>query len=391
MPYCRLLRNRLRHKPGLEGTLKIVIFGLSITSSWGNGHATTFRALALALHERGHRIVFYEKDVEWYASNRDMPKPPFCEVRLYSEWAEVRKVAANDLANADVAMVGSYFPDGLSAIEEMLSSSVPVKTFYDIDTPITISQLRETGRTDYLHADQVPGFDFYFSFTGGPMLSEIESRFGARRAVPLYCSFDPDEYRKFGVSRRFECDLSYMGTYAPDRQPKIDELLCEPARRLPSHKFLVAGPQYPKSLVWPANVRRIVHLNPRWHARFYSSSRLTLNVTRRDMVQAGFSPSVRLFEAAACSATIVSDNWPGLESFFEPGEEILLPTNGNDVVRLLREVSPENLKQIGRRAQQRVLAEHTSQKRAEQFEAYVGESSSLPSVQPLDAITTTSA
>ena len=360
-----------------EEELKIVIFGLSITSSWGNGHATTFRALARALHERGHRIVFYEKNVQWYASNRDMPEPAFCEVRLYENWAAVRSSVVGELADADVAVVGSYFPDGRAAIDEVLNSAVPVKTFYDIDTPITVSQLRETGKTDYLRADQIPGFDVYFSFTGGPMLHEIEASFGARRAVPLYCSFDPDEYRKFGVNKRFACDLSYMGTYAPDRQPKIDELLCEPARQLPEMKFIVAGPQYPKSIEWPNNVRRIIHLNPRWHARFYSSSRLTLNVTRRDMVRAGYSPSVRLFEAAACGATIVSDNWPGLDTFFTPGEEILLPTSGDGIVLMLRDTSPQELQQIGQRAQQRVLAEHTSQKRAEQFEQQVwGRSSS---------------
>jgi len=351
--------------------LKIVIFGLSITSSWGNGHATTFRALARALHDRGHRIVFYEHDVEWYASNRDMPEPPFCEVRLFEEWNAIRKSAMAEVSEADVAMVGSYFPDGLAAIEELADSKVPVKTFYDIDTPITVTQLKETGRTAYVRADQLPMFDLYFSFTGGPMLQEIEDRFRARRAVPLYCSFDPKEYRKFGVNKRFACDLSYMGTYAPDRQPKIEELLCEPARALPGSSFLVAGPQYPKQIQWPRNVRRIMHLNPRWHARFYSSSRFTLNVTRRDMVRAGFSPSVRLFEAAACGSTIVSDNWPGLETFFTPGEEILLPVDSGDVVRIMKESGSDELQQIGRRAQERVLAEHTSAKRAEDFELQV--------------------
>jgi spore maturation protein CgeB len=351
--------------------MKIVVFGLSITSSWGNGHATTFRALLRALYERGHRIIFYERDVEWYASNRDLPHPDFCEVKLFEDWQQIRNKALADLSDADVAMVGSYFPDGQQVIDDVLSSSVPAKTFYDIDTPITISQLRESGATDYLRADQIPGFDIYFSFTGGPMLREIETRFGARRAEPLYCSFDPDEYRKFGVNQRFACDLSYMGTYAPDRQPKIDDLLCAPAQQLPEMKFILAGPQYPKTMVWPANVRRIVHLNPRWHARFYSSSRFTLNVTRRDMVQAGFSPSVRLFEAAACGATILSDNWPGLDTFFLPGEEILLPTSGDDVVRLLRESPSREIQSIGQRAQQRVLAEHTSSKRAEQFERSV--------------------
>ncbi len=360
--------------------MKIVIFGLSITSSWGNGHATTFRALARALHDRGHRIVFYERDVEWYASNRDMPEPPFCEVRLYEDWNAIRGLATAETNDADVAVVGSYFPDGLAAIEDLADSRVPVKTFYDIDTPITVSQLRESGRTDYLRADQLAIFDLYLSFTGGPMLREIEN-FGARRAVPLYCSFDPAEYRRFGVNKRFACDLSYMGTYAPDRQQKIDELLCEPARQLPDLNFIVAGPQYPKSIKWPANVRRITHLNPRWHARFYSSSRLTLNVTRRDMVLAGFSPSVRLFEAAACAATIVSDNWPGLDSFFTPGEEILLPTTSDDVVRILRDFSADVMRKIGGQAQQRVLSEHTSSRRAEEFERYIAEVSSTSSTE----------
>ena len=348
--------------------MKIVVFGLSITSSWGNGHATTFRALLKALHERGHHIVFYEKDLEWYASNRDLPVPGFCEVRLFDDWADVLPGARAELRNADVAMVGSYFPHGVAAIGEILDCPSAVKAFYDIDTPITMTQLREQGRTDYLQAEQVPELDVYFSFTGGPALRELEAVFGARMAVPLYCSFDPETYHPRRPGRRFGADLSYMGTYAADRQPKIEQMLCEPARRLAEGKFLVAGPQYPKDLKWPANVRRIMHLNPRWHPTFYSSSRLTLNVTRRDMVMAGYSPSVRLFEAAACGATIISDNWPGLDTFFRIGEEILLPAGADDVVRYLTAYDDAELRAIGRRACDRVLAEHTSAHRAREFE-----------------------
>jgi spore maturation protein CgeB len=351
--------------------VKIVIFGLSITSSWGNGHATTFRALCRALRARGHRIVFFEHNLEWYENNRDLPNPEFCEVHLFENWKEVLPLARRELRDCDLAMVGSYFPDGIAASNEVLDHAPAVKAFYDIDTPITVAQLRERGETDYLRLDQIAGFDLYFSFTGGPMLREIEERFGARRAVPLYCSFDPDQYHSFPVHKRFACDLSYMGTYAPDRQPKIEELLCAPARRLADRNFIVAGPQYPNSVKWPPNVRHIIHLNPRWHAHFYSSSRMTLNVTRRDMVQAGYSPSVRLFEAAACGATIVSDNWPGLDSFFEPGSEILTPVSSDDVCRYISEADASDLRQIGRRAQQRVLAEHTSQRRAEEFEQAV--------------------
>ncbi len=351
--------------------MKIVIFGLSITSSWGNGHATTFRALARALHARGHRVVFFEKDVEWYASNRDLPEPGFCELKLYTRWADVLPTARRELASADVAMVGSYFPDGIAAMDAMLDSSAAVRTFYDIDTPITVATLRDRGATDYIRADQLPALDVYFSFTGGPMLGELETRFGIRRAAPLYCSFDPERYRTYPRSPRFACAMSYMGTYAPDRQPKLEEFLFGAASALPEEQFIVAGPQYPRHVRWPRNVRHIVHLNPRWHPHLYSSSRLILNVTRRDMVLAGYSPSVRLFEAAACAAAIVSDNWPGLDAFFEPGREILLPASADEMLRYVRELHEDELREIGLAAQRRVLAAHTSQQRAKEFEDQV--------------------
>lgn len=355
--------------------MKIVIFGLSITSAWGNGHATTFRALLEALRRRGHDIIFYEKDLEWYASNRDLPDPPFCKVRLFKEWLAIAAEARKELNEADVGLVGSYFPNGLAAIDELFDSRAAVKAFYDVDTPVTVSGLRQHGRTDYLKAEQVPGFDVYFSFTGGPMLREIEERFAAKCATPLYCSFDPRQYRRFKANNRFACDLSYMGTYAADRQAKLEEFLALPAQRCADKTFIVAGPQYPKNIWWPKNVRRIVHLNPRWHARFYSSSRLTLNITRREMVIAGYSPSVRLFEAAACGAAIVSDNWPGLDTFFVPGREILLPVDAHDVSRYMA-FSDSELQAIGAAAQQRVLAEHTSEARAIQFEEAVKAASS---------------
>ncbi len=358
--------------------MKIVVFGLSVTSTWGNGHGTTFRALLGALHKRGHTITFFEKDVEWYASNRDLPNPTFCNVQLYQDWEATQPRVRRELEDADVALVGSYFPDGIAALDEIADSNAAVKAFYDIDTPITVAALRVHGRTDYIEARQIPRLDIYFSFTGGPMLREIETRLGASRAVPLYCSFDPQEYRRLPINDRFACDLSYMGTYAPDRQPKLEELLCAPARQLANQSFIVAGPQYPSALDWPKNVEHIPHISPMWHPAFYSSSRFTLNVTRRDMSMAGYSPSVRLFEAAACGAAIVSDNWPGLDTFFIPGKEILLPIGTDDVVRYLTECSDEEARRIGDCARERVLAEHTSLHRARDFEREVENAQSLP-------------
>ena len=350
--------------------MKIVICGLAITSSWGNGHATTYRALVRALDARGHEVVFFERDLEWYASNRDMPEPPFCRVHIYDRWEEVRPRLRRELSDADVAIIGSYFPDGVAVASEILDSRAPVKAFYDIDTPITISKLR-TGDEEYLRRDQIPGFDLYFSFTGGPMLREIESRFGARRAVPLYCSFDPTRYRLCEVDAKYRCDLSYMGTYAPDRQSTLNELLCEPARFLRGRQFIVAGPQYPAEIRWPNNVKRIIHLEPKFHPPFYCSSRFTLNLTRKQMIAVGYSPSVRLFEAAGCGAAIVSDRWEGLESFFIPEREILLANSREDVVGFLNHFSDQQVREIGRRAQERVLREHSAEKRAMQFEEFV--------------------
>ena len=348
--------------------MRIIFFGLSITSSWGNGHATTYRALCQALSRRGHSIVFFERNAEWYQHNRDLPDPPYCDVKLFSSWNEVLPEVRAALSACDVAVVGSYFPDGIAAMEEVLFSRAALKAFYDIDTPVTVRSLVDRGGADYLLRRHLPALDIYFSFTGGPMLKRLEEEFETPFAVPLYCSVDPEKHRELPAEARFACDLSYMGTYAPDRQPKIDELLCAPARQLATRKFVVAGPQYPAHIEWPDNVERINHLGPRHHASLYSSSRITLNVTRREMVLAGYSPSVRLFEAAACAAAIASDNWPGLGTFFAPAKEILLPAHGDDVVRYLLDYDPAELRRIGRAARERVLAGHTSDVRAKEFE-----------------------
>ena len=346
--------------------MKIVFFGLSITSSWGNGHATTYRSLAKGLHLAGHEVVFFEKDLEWYRDNRDCPAPDYCRVVMVEDWARAFRRIRDDVRDADAVIAGSYVPGGAELIDFLLGAPVAVKAFYDIDTPITVAQLREQGGTQYLRAEQIPGFDIYFSFTGGPLLDTLPQEFGARHAVPLYCSIDPSHYHR-REGKRYACDMSYMGTYAPDRQPKIDEWLIAVAETSPKKRFIVAGPQYPRSVRWPRNVQRIQHLNPRWHPHLYSSSRLTLNVTRRDMMRAGYSPSVRLFEAAACGAAIISDSWPGLEEFLEPGKEILLATSGDDVCRYL-ECTEQELSAIGEAAQAKILERHSNRQRALELE-----------------------
>jgi spore maturation protein CgeB len=336
--------------------VKTVWLGLSITSSWGNGHATNYRGLLPALARRGHDVLFLERDVPWYAANRDFDAP---FVRLYQGVDELARFA-DDVRRADLVVVGSYVPDGCEVAEWVLAEAEGVTAFWDIDTPVTAAKLAR-GDHEYLSPDLVPRFDLYLSFTGGPFLETL----GARRPTPFYCVADTTLYRPLDVPSRWE--LGYLGTYSDDRQPKVDELLVGPAQARPDRAFAVAGPQYPESIAWPANVERFESLAPPDHPAFYAAQRFTLNVTRADMVAAGWSPSVRLFEAAACGVPVVTDWWDGLDAFFEPGLEILVAESGDDVLRHLREGDPR----VGARARGRVLAEHTADHRAAELERHV--------------------
>jgi spore maturation protein CgeB len=351
--------------------MKLVVFGLSISSSWGNGHATTYRALLRAFAARGHEVVFYEWNAPWYAENRDHPDPRYVTLKLWDEWDDVRAEAIAEAREADATIVGSYVNGGPRVIDDLAEAGVDPLFFYDIDTPVTVAALRNGG-AEYLRTDQVPLFTRYLSFTGGPFLREVvEGELGAREAVPLYCSVDGERYHPTQPDRELTCELAYMGTYAADRQPVVEKFLLDVAERMPRKRFIVAGPQYPAETLWPGNVRHIHHLPPQRHPTFYSSAAWQLNATRADMVMAGWSPSVRLFEAAACGAAMISDRWNGLDHFFTPGSEILLPESTDEVVEILRRTHPDDRRAIGAAARARILAAHTAEHRAEELEAYV--------------------
>lgn len=347
--------------------LRIVILGLSITSSWGNGHATTYRGLVRELVKRGHDVLFLERDVPWYADNRDLPRPPFGRTMLYGNLPELRKRFTRNVREADLVILGSYVPQGVEVGEWVLREARGARAFYDIDTPVTLAKLAR-GEHEYLEPQQIARYDLYLSFTGGPTLRRLEREFKSPCARALYCSFDPELY--FPEPHDSEWDLGYMGTYSVDRQPTLDRLLVKPARRWRDGRFVVAGPQYPDELRWPRNVEYTAHLPPREHRAFYNRQRFTLNVTRADMIAAGWSPSVRLFEAAACATPIISDCWEGIDSLFEPGREILLARDADDVLAILRNTSESERRAMGRRARKRVLAEHTAGHRARELETY---------------------
>ena len=355
--------------------MRLVVLGLSLSSAWGNGHATTFRALLGAFAARGHDILFLERDVPWYADHRDLPDPSFCRLAFYPD-VDALAGWRDAITDADAVIVGSYVPDGVAVGRFVQQVARGVTAFYDIDTPVTLAKLAR-GDHEYLSPELIPDYDTYLSFTGGPTLERLERDYGSPAARALYCSVDPARYAATGAAKRW--DLSYLGTYSDDRQPTLERLLLAAARAMPDGRFVVAGPQYPADIAWPANVERIEHLAPADHADFYSASRWTLNVTRADMIAAGWSPSVRLFEAAACGTAIVSDRWDGIDDLLEPGREIVL---ADDTGAVLAALTGADAAAIGGAARDRVLAAHTAAHRAAELEGYLAAAGAAPRVRP---------
>jgi len=342
--------------------MKLVVFGLTVSSSWGNGHATLWRGLARALARRGHRLLFFERDVPWYAEHRDLTELPGGELILYRDWAEAGPLARRHLADADVAMVTSYCPDGLAATNATLASPAARKVFWDLDTPVTLARLAAGEPVEAVGPRGLRDFDFALSYTGGPALKALTDHLGARRAVPLYGFVDPEMHRPTAPDARFRADLSYLGTYAADRQHRLEELFVEPARRRPDRRFVLAGALYPHGFPWTDNIFFVRHLPPAEHPAFFAASRLTLSVTRAAMAAMGWCPSGRLFEAAACGCPVISDAWDGLDHFFTPGTEILVARGTPDAMAALS-LSDAELQRIGRAARDRALACHTADRR----------------------------
>jgi spore maturation protein CgeB len=341
--------------------VRIVILGLSLSSSWGNGHATTYRSLIRGLNALGCRVDFLERDVPWYGDNRDIGSPDYCRLHFYDSVDALGRQYASLIHGADAVIVGSYVPQGVAVIDLVHGLKPRSLSFYDIDTPVTLAKL-ERGDEEYLSRRQVGLFETYFSFSGGEVLDRLERHFDARRARPLYCSVDETLHRPTGEPVIW--DLGYLGTYSVDRQPMLERLLLGPARRLPHRRFVIAGPMYPNAIHWPANVERIEHLPPAEHPSFYSRQRFTLNLTRADMVAAGWSPSVRLFEAGAVGTPVISDPWPGLEHFLPLGEAVLSAQSSDEVVQLLTELPERRRRQVADASRARTLAAHTGRVRA---------------------------
>ncbi len=346
--------------------MKLVVFGLTISSSWGNGHATLLRGLLRQLIARGHEVTFFERDVPYYAAHRDLQELSGGALKFYHDWTEVLPVAVREVAEADAAMVTSYCPDGLDASELVWNSSA-LRLFYDLDTPVTFSRLRQGEPLSYIGPRGLRDFDLVLSFTGGGALTALEEELGARKVAALYGSVDPDVHRPVPPNDQYRSSFSYLGTYAPDRQSALEALFIEPARELAQKRFVIGGAQYPADFPWSPNIFFVRHLPPREHPTFFCSSKMTLNVTRQAMSAMGWCPSGRLFEAAACGVPIVTDWWEGLDEFFTPGAEIIVAQTTSDAVAALQMTEAERSK-LSRAARERTLAEHTAEQRAQEFE-----------------------
>ncbi len=358
----------------MKSTYDIVILGLTITSSWGNGHATTYRGLVRELVRRGYRVLFLERDMPWYAVNRDLAQPPYGRTELYSSMRELKTRYTEVVQNADLVIVGSYVPDGTAVGEWVTHTARGICAFYDIDTPVTMGKLQR-GDYEYISPFLIPRYNLYLSFAGGPILNLLEQAYGSPMARPLYCSVDVNLY--YPMQAEIKYDLGYMGTYCADRQEPLDMLMLETARKWKEGKFSVAGPQYPPEIRWPDNVERIDHLAPSRHCGFYCSQRYTLNLTRAEMVNAGYAPSVRLFEAAACGVPIISDYWEGLSRFFIFGEEILISSSSENTYKYLTEIPEHKRLEIGERGRKRVLSEHSAAHRVQELETYALEAAKI--------------
>jgi spore maturation protein CgeB len=357
--------------------MKIVFFGLTISSSWGNGHATLLRGLFKALTARGHEIVFFERDVPYYAAHRDIVESPHIALHLYREWRDVIGTARKELSEADVAVVTSYCPDGIEATEMVVSANVNLRVFYDLDTPVTLEALQKGEQLSYIGPRGLVDFDLVLSYTGGAALTALKDQLGARRVVPLFGSVDPEIHHPACSLAGYHADLSYLGTYAADRQQALDELFIQVARRLPRKRFVLGGSKYPADFPWRQNIWYVQHVAPSAHAAFFCSSPLTLNITRGAMARMGYCPSGRLFEAAACGVAIVSDEFAGLDEFFQPGSEIIVARTTEDVIAAMQ-LPPDELAQIARAGRERVLNSHTAAHRAAELERIFEESLNIP-------------
>jgi spore maturation protein CgeB len=349
----------------MKAPLEIALFGSSLVSAYWNGAVTYYRGIVRALAARGHRVTFYEPDVLERQQHRDIPDPPWAEVVVYSGTLvdDVHRVLER-ARRADVIIKAS----GVGAFDALLDREVPhavkpgaISALWELDSPATIERLRSNPADPFRAL--VPRYHIVFTNGGGPAVVRGYVELGARLCVPIYNAVDPATHFPVSAEPHWFADLSLLTNRSPDREARVGELFLRPASLLPQKTFLLGGNGWEGRGV-PPNVRAIGHVYTSDHNAFNASARCVLNVTRDSMAANGWSPTTRVFEAAGAGACVISDAWEGLEIFLEPGREVLVAQDGEDVARILRDMTAVRAREIGAAARARVLAHHTYAQRA---------------------------
>ncbi len=352
--------------------LRIAFFGSSLVSAYWNGAATYYRGVIRALHKRGHRVTFYEPDAYDRQKHRDMADPEWAKVVVYPATEADVDRCLQDARGAELVVKAS----GVGVFDELLERRVlelqrpsTRVVFWDVDAPATLERMEQDAADPFRAL--VPRYDLVFTYGGGEPVVRAYARVGAKRCVPVYNALDPSTHHPVEPQRRFECDLAFLGNRLPDREERVNAFFFDAARKLPEKRFLIGGNGWAGAAM-PPNVRDVGHVYTQDHNAFNCTPRAVLNINRASMARFGFSPATRVFEAAGAAACLITDAFEGVETFLEPGREILVASSGEEVAELLGSLSPEQAARIGRAARERVLAEHTYDHRAAQFEAALG-------------------
>jgi spore maturation protein CgeB len=354
--------------------MNIAFFASSLVSAYWNGAATYYRGIVRALHNRGHRVTFYESDAYDRQKHRDIPDPDWATVIVYSHQGtdDVRR-CLREAADADLIVKASgngVFDDLLEAAVLELKTPSNLVAFWDVDAPATLDRVGHN--PDDPFRPLIPRYDLVLTYGGGDPVVQAYERLGARRCVPIYNALDPSTHHPVPPDERFTADLGFLGNRLPDREARVEQFFLNVAAALPDKTFLLGGNGWHDKPI-PSNVKYVGHVYTRDHNAFNCTPRAVLNVNRESMARYGFSPATRVFEAAGAGAAIITDAFEGVETFFEPGKEILVARDGNEVAEHVRQMTPERAKALGDAALKRVMAEHTYDHRAELLEKVLGE------------------
>ena len=351
--------------------LKIAFFGSSIVSAYWNGAATYYRGIVKALNKMGHEVTFYEPDIYERQKHRDIDDPDYCRVVVYPKDEVTLRGLLREASEADVVIKAS----GVGAFDDFLEEQVTqlkkednLIIFWDVDAPATLDRI-EKNKNDPFN-ELIPKFDFILTYGGGQPVIDAYEKNGAKKCIPIYNALDTDTHFPVEPESKFKGSLAFLGNRLPDREKRVEEFFLEPAKNLPEKKFLIGGSGWGDKPM-PHNVDYLGHVYTKDHNAFNCTPMAVLNISRDSMAKYGFSPATRVFEAAGAAACIITDYWEGIDIFFKPNEEILVVKSGEEVEKVLQELTPKRATAIGKAAYKKVLAKHTYDHRAELLEEVI--------------------